>query len=136
MTVKKRERKPRKSAFQAGDIEVLRAVTCANVDQRRPVDVKETFTTKDDKVWVWLQLKNKGPATTVDLVWKKDGQRKWKVDLNVGHGRRWRTWARKSIHRVNVGAWTVEVHDAAGNVLDTLAFNVKSSSAGEISRAD
>jgi hypothetical protein len=126
-------RKRDKKEYEAGKLTVLRAVTCANVANRNPVDAKSTFSMRDDKVWVWLQLQNSGPSTQVDLVWKKDGEKKWTVDLNVGHGRRWRTWARKSIRRVNVGSWTVEVHDLEGNVLETVAFNVQGTSAAEVS---
>ena len=59
------------------------------------------------------------------FLWKKDGVKIWTVDLNVGHGRRWRTWARKAIRRVNVGSWTVEVQDRAGNLLETVAYSRK-----------
>jgi hypothetical protein len=46
------------------------------------------------------------------------------VELNVG-GSPWRTWSSKTIDPSWTGAWTVEIKDAQGTILQTLNFQIQ-----------
>lgn len=112
-------------SYKEGLVQVVKAVSCAGIEKRRPFDRRSVFTPKDDKVWIWLHLSNTGDPTKVKLLWKKEGETRWRVTLNVGKGKRWRTWARKTMGVGSIGNWSVEVHDLEGNILDTLQFHVQ-----------
>jgi len=61
-------------------------------------------------------------GTTIQHVWIH-GEMEFPVTLQIG-GSPWRTWSSKRIPPEWAGEWRVEIRDAEGNLLDTLAFTV------------
>ena len=77
--------------------------------------------TAGTKVWVWSRVTGGEPGTMVTHVWKRDGKDVWTAHLKIG-SKRWTTYSRRS---VRAGAWTVDVVDAGGTTIGTVAFTVK-----------
>ena len=99
-----------------------------NVAEREPVGAGAEFDASVGAVYAWVQVKNLGEATTISMVWKKNGKTRLTVELPVGRSYGWKTWSKKGIGAKDVGAWTVEVLDGDGALVETLAFNVKAPS--------
>lgn len=104
---------------------VLELKACEGVEGREPVGCGERFTAQEDRVWVWTSVANQGEPTTVEMVWKKDGQERQRMSLEVGRSPGWRTWGYHTMRRGDVGAWTVEVLDAQGALLGATSFEVE-----------
>jgi hypothetical protein len=60
----------------------------------------------------------------VTLTWLRDGAPRATVSLEVGTSPRWRTWARRRLAPTDAGAWTAELRDPSGALLETLSFTV------------
>ena len=80
---------------------------------------------EDPKLIGWFEFKNPSAAIDVDLVWKKNGEEKWRFSTNVGVGKNWRTWAEKRITKKDAGNWSVDVVDANGHVYETITYTVE-----------
>lgn len=106
-------------------LKVVDRAIAPNVAERAPIGVGTEFDASVGAVYAWVQVKNLGEATTVSMVWKKNGKTRLTVELPVGHSYGWKTWSKKGISAKDTGAWTVEVLDANGALVETLAFNVK-----------
>jgi len=103
---------------------IVAAALATGVDKRTPVGISDTFSTDTDKVWAFIKVKNRDEPTSVTMVWKKDGKKKWSYDLRVGKSFGWRTWSRKSVSKRDAGKWSVEVLDAEGRLLLTMPFTI------------
>lgn len=68
--------------------------------------------------------------TSVVHVWMEGDRERARVTLPV-RGPSWRTWSTKRIHNAGQGDWSVEVRDAADQVLDRIAFQVGSAAPPE-----
>jgi len=77
--------------------------------------------TAGTKVWVWSRITGGEPGTMVTHVWKRDGKAVWTAHLAVG-SKKWTTYSRRTL---KAGAWTVDVVDAGGATIGTVAFTVK-----------
>jgi hypothetical protein len=77
-------------------------------------------------------VKNLGEASTITMIWKKNGKTKLSVTLPVGRSYGWKTWSKKGIGKNDAGVWTVEVTDTNGTVLQTLSATV-TAAAGDVS---
>jgi hypothetical protein len=71
-------------------------------------------------VWVWSRVANAEPG--IKHVWKRDGKEVWTATLKVG-GKSWATQSRRAIPKA--GAWEVDVQNADGTSLGTVAFKVE-----------
>jgi|GEM_PF-6923042 len=98
-----------------------------SIVERSPVAAAGEFDASVGALYAWVQVKNLGAETTISMVWKKDGKTRLTVELPVGHSSAWKTWSKKGISVKDAGAWTVEVLDADGTLVETLAFNVRGS---------
>lgn len=106
------------------DLGVIESATALRVEQRTPIGVSETFRTDVGKVWAYIRVKNQLEPTKVTMVWKKGGEEKFRIDLNVGTSHGWRTWSRKTITARDTGDWTVEVLSAEGDELHSFGFRI------------
>jgi len=113
------------AAFAAfRELTVDEAVICKAVADRMPQDSGETFPADVGQLCCFCKIAGASEATTITHVWKKGEMQMAAVELNVG-GSPWRTWSSKTIDPGWTGAWTVEIQDAQGNVLQTLNFVVE-----------
>ncbi len=71
-----------------------------------------------------LKARNIAEATSVNVVWYHEENRKATVTLPVGKGSRWRTYSSKKLAGLK-GNWKVELQDPEGNVLDSVTFTVE-----------
>jgi hypothetical protein len=106
------------------ELRVEEAVICRAVVDRTPQDSGETFPADVGELFCYTKIFGGSEGTMITHVWKRGGTRMAAVDLGVG-GSPWRTWSSKTIDPGWSGAWTVEVQDAQGNVLQTLNFTIE-----------
>ncbi|MFO0749312.1 MAG: DUF2914 domain-containing protein [Myxococcota bacterium] len=106
-------------------ISVNDAALAPAIEDRLPSERKTSFTIGSDaKVVAWFEFKNPGPKATVAFVWKKAGKETWRISIDVGSGKGWRTWAEKKIGKKDAGHWQVDVVDEGGHVYHTQAYDV------------
>ena len=103
------------------ELSVNDAQTALGVEERQPVDAKDTFEV-GDKVVLWMSVKNGGEETQITVVWKRDGSSIWETTLKVGRSQGWKTWARKTIR--TAGSYSVDIQDPNGETLKTVSFTV------------
>lgn len=85
----------------------------------------EVFFVGKDTVWAFASIANPGAAETVEMVWKQGEETRWSTSLEAGKSKGWRTWSRRTLRKKDLGAWTVEIVDAAGHVLGSIPFEVR-----------
>jgi len=112
------------AAPAATALALVDAVIATSVDARKPVGAAATFDGSSGALFAYVKVKNLGTPTTITMVWKKEGKKRLAVALQVGHSIGWATWSKKGIGPKDTGHWTVDVLDADGVLVDTLAFTV------------
>jgi len=113
------------AAPAATSLAVTGKAVAIGVDKRQPQGAGQAFDPSVGALYAWVKVKNLGDASTITMVWKREGKKKLSVTLPVGRSYGWHTWSKKGIGDKDVGAWTVDVLDPSGALLDTLAFEVK-----------
>jgi hypothetical protein len=93
------------------------------VEKRRPVGEALAFA-PGDTVHALAVLENPVAPTTVEMFWKRDGELRSRVKLDVRRGKGWRTWSRHRLASTDLGMWTVEIRNEDGTLLEELAFEV------------
>ena len=94
-----------------------------DVIDRTPVEAGSSFSVSLGKLFCFTKINGALNPTHVTHVWSFDGTERARVELEV-NSPSWRTYSSKIIENHEVGAWRVEVVDSAGNVLQTLNFEV------------
>ena len=107
----------------APELEVSVAAICKDVVDHEPVDSGISFPATVGKLYCFSKITGAQSPTHVTHVWSFDGTERARVDLAV-NAISWRTFSSKIIQEHELGAWRVEILDAAGNVLKTLDFEV------------
>lgn len=103
----------------------LRSIAAGtDVEARRLVGRDTDFVADGSHVWVHVAVANRGAPSNITMVWYLDDAEIWQMDLDVGTSPGWRTWSRSKMGAHRVGAWRVEVRDAAGEVLGETRFEV------------
>ncbi len=113
------------------DLAVLESALSTGVSDRVPTGVASSFGTDTDRVWAWVKVRNRQAPTTITMIWRKGETVRSRVTLDVGTSGRWRTWSRRRVGTRDIGAWSVEILDADGTLLDTLSFEVTHSAHSE-----
>lgn len=101
------------------------AQLATSIEARNPIGAAEAFDTSVGAVYGWVKIKNLGEATTITMVWKKEGKKRLAVELPVGRSTAWQTWSKKGIGPKEAGSWSLEVLDADGILVGAREFNVK-----------
>lgn len=104
-----------------GELAVVEAETAPDIEDREAVDATDSFSVGDE-VNVWMAVQNPDDETTLDVVWKHDGEEVHTFEVTVGTSPRWRTWARLDATRT--GDWSIDINDSNGDTLETVAFSV------------
>jgi hypothetical protein len=99
-------------------------VTSQNVVDREPVGVTETFPPGTERVYCFLEALNIEEDTEVTMVWYHNDRETARVTLPLAKGPRWRTYASKDVAG-QPGAWSVDLLESSGIVLNTLPFTVE-----------
>lgn len=108
----------------AQDLAVDEATICLSVVDRMPQDPGDIFTADVGQVYCFSKISGGAEGAMIRHVWKMGDQEMAVVELNIG-GSPWRTWSSKKIDPTWSGAWTVEIQDAQGMVLQTLNFTIE-----------
>lgn len=105
-------------------ISLLKAITCTAVEAHLPTGASSEFTKEVGRVYLHTQIKMpEGESGAIQHVWKRNGKVVSTVDLSV-KGPTFRTWSYKTVTEKMTGNWTVDVQTAAGEVLETVPFDV------------
>jgi hypothetical protein len=104
-------------------LEVASAEICISVERFKPVEPGRRFPVGVGKLYCFSRISNIQEATEITHVWYKGTQQRLRITLAVKPPS-WRTYSWKHIHPADVGEWRVDICDAAGNVLKTVAFEV------------
>ena len=99
----------------------LELAVAAGVEESMPVGEAQEFPADVGQVFLWTRVHGAADSS-IQHVWIH-GEMEFPVTLDIG-GSPWRTWSSKTIPPEWSGEWSVEVRDAAGNVLETRSFMV------------
>jgi len=108
---------------EPSNLQVEVATVSKDVVDRAPVEAGSSFPASVGKLFYFTKITGALNPTHVTHVWSFDGNERARVELEV-NSPSWRTYSSKIIENHEVGAWRVEVVDSAGNVLQTLDFEV------------
>ena len=108
---------------EPSNLQVEVATVSKDLIDRAPVEAGSSFPASVGKLFCFTKITGALNPTHVTHVWFFDGTERARVELEV-NSPSWRTYSSKIIENHEAGAWRVEVVDSAGNVLQTLNFEV------------
>ena len=108
---------------EISNLQVEVGAVAKDVIARAPVEAGSSFPVSVGKLFYFTKITGALDPTHVTHVWSFDGTERARVELAV-NAPAWRTYSSKIIENHEVGAWRVEVVDSAGNVLQTVNFEV------------
>ncbi len=111
------------TAQEPSSLQVEVGTVSRDVIDRAAVEAGSSFPASVGKLFCFTKITGALEPTHVTHVWYFDGTERARVELEVNSAN-WRTYSSKNIENHEVGAWRVEVVDSAGNVLQTLNFEV------------
>lgn len=101
----------------------VEAVLARSVVERVPQDTGTAFSADVGELILWTRVSGGTADDRIHHVWFHGDTQVADVELHVG-GSPWRTWSRKTVSPQATGAWSVEVRNAAGDVLQRIAFTI------------
>ncbi len=107
------------------EIQLSEIVVCTGVEDRQPVDPKDSFSIGEGRVYCFTSLKNSGSETTIVHEWYLNDELLHAQDLKVGTSKKWRTWSYKTLYDGFEGDWKVVVKVKDGAKLGEKEFSVK-----------
>ena len=106
-------------------VEVLEVSIASGIEHRRPTGVGTSFPYSVRKVWCWVMARNSTrKQTKITAVWNHKGKAVYKIKLNVGVGKGWRTWSYMKIGAKHVGPWNVQLLGPEGTLLREVDFTI------------
>jgi hypothetical protein len=104
-------------------LEVTSAEICLSVERLKPVAPGRHFPPGVGKLYCFSLVAGIKNQTEIHHVWYMGAERRRVVGLAVKPPS-WRTYSWKRIRPADAGLWRVDICDAAGNVLKTVAFEI------------
>ncbi|MDF1615024.1 DUF2914 domain-containing protein [Desulfurivibrio dismutans] len=101
-----------------------RTKLAAEVVEREPVGVAETFSATQERVYAFIEAREVQADTTVNFVWYRNDQEVAAVPLPLRKSPRWRTFSSVTIEGRS-GDWRVELRDEQGGILWKADFRVE-----------
>ena len=114
---------PAVEAQVTGTIEVAAAAICKNVVEREAIDVGNRFPNSVSRLYCFTKIIGATQPTEVVHVWRYGNEERARVSLAV-KAATWRTYSSKAIQDHEMGLWQVQILDAAGNLLETIDFEI------------
>ncbi|HID30857.1 MAG TPA: DUF2914 domain-containing protein [Desulfobacterales bacterium] len=106
------------------NLNVLKATMCADVEDRMPAGVGNTFSWSTHRVYVWSLVQAKHLPSEIRHIYYFEGRKVTDVALNV-RSSSWRTWSYKTISNKRYeGSWRGDIASAEGQVLRSLYFEI------------
>jgi hypothetical protein len=117
--------KPAPPQRHATDLHVERLVVARGVEGREPQGTDTFFGTDEKRVFAFLEVANpeRAPGQLEVQFVAPDGKSQPPIDVAVGEGPRWRTWA-FTRHARTPGTWKALVRDERGHVVASTEFDV------------
>lgn len=109
------------AAAPAAGVAVEKIAVGTAIENRELIGEAGEFPAGTAKVYCWTKITAGTVPAQVKHVWSVDGKTEAEVALAVNYPAA-RTWSSKNVWP---GAWTVEVKDDAGQVVQSVAFTVK-----------
>lgn len=106
-------------------LSVKSLVLTTDVVNRTPVDTVQSFSTADSEAFCLIRVRNSGAPSTLTFRWLRNNQEYFTFDAPIGRSGNWRTF---SSITPRPGNWTVQILDAAGNILKQVNFIVSTQS--------
>jgi hypothetical protein len=106
------------------NIELLSAVVCAGVRERRHQDEKEVFYLSDaPRAYVWMEVRSAAQPAVMKHMYYLNGRKYCEVPLKVKYSHM-RTWSYVTLWKAaQAGSWTVDIV-CRDRILKTVAFQV------------
>ena len=114
---------PAAGAQEAGKVQVVAAAICKDVVEREAVDVGTQFSNSVSRLYCFTKVASAEIPTEIVHVWSYGDVERARVSLTV-KAASWRTYSSKAIQSHEVGSWRVDVLDIAGNLLETINFEI------------
>ena len=111
------------TASAADSPQVETAVISSDVVDREPVNVGTRFQSAVGRLFCYTKIVGAEDPTEIAHVWYYGDVERARVSLSV-KASTWRTYSSKLIQSHEIGNWRVEVLDSAGNVMETLQFEI------------
>jgi len=109
-------------------------VTCKGVENLKPVNITDTFSTKDQKVYAFAYFTNIEKNTLIDFIWEKEVNGVWKlyadIQLPIFAGVRWRTYSNITIRPFFAGKWRVSIVEG-NDIIDTKEFKIRDTNSSD-----
>jgi len=107
------------------DVQLADAAITNEIIDRLPAERRDTWVIgQDPSLLIWMEFENKIGEVTLESVWKRDGEERWRFPFQVGKSPHWRTWVTKRIGNRDAGAWTVDIVDEGGFVYHHSTFTI------------
>lgn len=105
----------------AAALEVEEATITTLVSERVPVDSIQTYPATVEQLYCFTRVAGAIDDTSIIHVWYRNNAEMARIELPVRSGN-WRTWSAKTIFPGSDGNWRVDILDAGGTVLTSVAF--------------
>ena len=110
-------------ARAADNLQVEGLAICKDVVDREPVDAGNTFQASLGRLYCFTKITGATAPTEITHIWYFDDIERARVSLSI-KADNWRTYSSKRIQAHEIGFWRVEVQDSAGNVLESVQFEI------------
>ncbi len=114
---------PAAVAQETNELEVVAAAICEKVEAREAVGVGTRFANSIPRLYCFTKIVGAEAPTEVVHVWSYGDVERARVNLAV-NSNTWRTYSSKAIQSHEIGSWRVDVLDTAGNLLETINFEI------------
>ena len=104
-------------------LEVAEGAITSQISDRNPVDSLTSYSADVGKLYCFTRIVGAESDSQVTHVWYRGDEEMARVDLAV-RSNNWRTWSSKALLPEWTGEWRVDVLDAEGTVIRTLAFTL------------
>ena len=110
-------------AQETGSIKVESAAVCENIVDREAAGTGTSFSVTVGKLFFFTKITGAENSTEISHVWYFGDTERSRVTLPV-KANKWRTFSSKILQAHEIGAWHVDVIAPAGEVLETVQFEV------------
>ncbi len=110
-------------AQETGSEKVEFAAVCENIVDREPADTGTSFSVTLEKLFFFTKITGAENPVEITHVWYFGDSERARVTLPV-KANTWRTYSSKILQAHEIGAWHVDVIGPAGEVLETVEFEV------------
>ena len=104
-------------------IEVVVAVICRDIIDRKPVDIGNNFDSTVEKLYCFTKIVGARSTTEITHIWYLGNTERARVTLPVKSSM-WRTYSSKKIQAHEIGYWHVDIVGPDGQILRKVQFNI------------